>query len=317
MAAEVTGNNPSAPDRLSQEKANRAVTLNATIPSTRMAIAPRLKGKPGHTGKSEKLWKVYMYQQSLIALEAAPLVNAKRPEARPEAAANILIPLRPEGTRSPFFCVHPIGGDAQCFESLAQEMDRDRPFYGLESPLLHDHAARPESIVEMASLYIAAIRKVQPEGPYLLGGWSFGGAVAMEMTRQLQAAGETVAELVLLDVCAAAPRRFNLERFGRQLGADSRLFPVYDAHLELWRSHQSAPLSVRATHFIAGGREEDHGFALRASRKTLPIHGIGVVRVPGDHSSMLSGENAAGLAARIDAVLDAAEWRAAGRLAAA
>jgi thioesterase domain-containing protein len=128
------------------------------------------------------------------------------------------------------------------------------------------------------------------------------------MTRQLQAAGETVAELVLLDVCAAAPRRINLERFGKQLGVDLRYSPVYDAHLERWRSHKSAALLVRATHFVAAGREEDRGFALRASRKTLPIHGIGMILVPGDHNSMLSGENAAGLAAKIDAILDAAEW---------
>ena len=55
------------------------------------------------------------------------------------------------------------------------------------------------SVEEMASYYIASLRSVQPEGPYLLGGWSMGGVVAFEMARQLQSQGQMVAMLALLD----------------------------------------------------------------------------------------------------------------------
>ncbi|RKH48033.1 thioesterase domain-containing protein, partial [Corallococcus sicarius] len=56
-----------------------------------------------------------------------------------------------------------------------------------------------ESVEEMAALYLEAVRSVQPQGPYLLGGWSMGGVVAYEMARRLREAGEAVDLLALVD----------------------------------------------------------------------------------------------------------------------
>lgn len=57
----------------------------------------------------------------------------------------------------------------------------------------------------MAAYYIEALRRVQPSGPYFLGGWSFGGLVAFEMAQQLQKAGDEVALLAMLDTVAPVP----------------------------------------------------------------------------------------------------------------
>ncbi|EYF03728.1 non-ribosomal peptide synthetase [Chondromyces apiculatus] len=116
-----------------------------------------------------------------------------------------LVAVQPRGERTPFFCVHPVGGSVLCYVDLARRLGLDRPFYGLRSPGLHGERAPCEDISEMAALYLEAMRERQPRGPYLLGGWSMGGSIAFEMARMLLAEGEHVALLALIDSHALAP----------------------------------------------------------------------------------------------------------------
>jgi thioesterase domain-containing protein len=99
---------------------------------------------------------------------------------------------------SPIF-VHPVGGNVFCYYELASSFGLDRPFYGLRSLGLDGECKPYTRIEDMASAYIAAIRVIQPEGSYLLGGWSMGGVIAFEMATQLQKQGQKVDLLALLD----------------------------------------------------------------------------------------------------------------------
>ena len=111
-----------------------------------------------------------------------------------------LVPIQTGGTRSPFFCVHPIGGAVQGYRHLARHLGTDQPFYGLQAPGLESMVGDTHTAIEeMATAYSRQIREVQPQGPYRLGGWSFGGVVAFEMARQLAATGEGIALLALFD----------------------------------------------------------------------------------------------------------------------
>jgi len=110
-----------------------------------------------------------------------------------------LVAIRPAGTKSPFFIVHPIGGNVLNFAGFCGHFGPDRPIYGLQARGLNNEEAPHTSIQEMASDYVCSIRSVQPEGPYLIGGFSAGGVVAFEMAQQLRAAGQQVATLALLD----------------------------------------------------------------------------------------------------------------------
>jgi len=101
--------------------------------------------------------------------------------------------------RAPLFCVHPAGGDALCFVPLARHLGPDQPFYALQSRGLAPGEAPLATIEEMAALYVAEMRRVQPAGPYLIAGWSFGGIAAFEMARQLEAGGEQTALLAVID----------------------------------------------------------------------------------------------------------------------
>jgi amino acid adenylation domain-containing protein len=110
-----------------------------------------------------------------------------------------LVPIQPTGSQPPFFCVHGVGGNVIGLRELGQCMAPDYPFYGLQSQGLDGSRPCHKTIEEMALHYIHEIRSVQPNGPYFLGGFSFGGLVAYEMAQQLRAGGEDVGLLVLFD----------------------------------------------------------------------------------------------------------------------
>ncbi len=110
-----------------------------------------------------------------------------------------LIALQPQGSKPPFFCVHPIAGVVFPYYELSSLLGKDRPFYGLQSFSLAGEGKPLTRIEDMAAHYIKAMRTVQPQGPYFLGGWSFGAYVAFEIAQQLQEDGENVALLAVLD----------------------------------------------------------------------------------------------------------------------
>ncbi|MBU2711120.1 non-ribosomal peptide synthetase [Zooshikella harenae] len=113
----------------------------------------------------------------------------------------MLLPLRMQGPERPLFAIHPAGGLCWCYSGLLPHLPADTPMYGLQAPLLsategHQHE---RSLAAMASDYLSMIKKIQPEGPYQLIGWSFGGMLAHELATQLQQQGKEVALLALVD----------------------------------------------------------------------------------------------------------------------
>ena len=114
---------------------------------------------------------------------------------------SFLVPFQAENSEPSFFCVHPIGGQVLCYMDLVRHFGPEQNFYGLQSPRLEDITAESKglTIETMAQQYLAEMVEVQPQGPYLLGGWSFGGYVAVEIARELRRRGEEVPLLALLD----------------------------------------------------------------------------------------------------------------------
>jgi amino acid adenylation domain-containing protein len=115
-----------------------------------------------------------------------------------------LVVVQTGGTKRPFFFLHgQWRGGAFYSRELARRMGSDQPFYLLE-PYKFDGLAVPPSFEEMAVAHLETLRRVQPEGPYLLGGWCNGGLMAYEMARQLREQGQTVELLVMMDPDAPA-----------------------------------------------------------------------------------------------------------------
>ncbi len=122
-----------------------------------------------------------------------------------------LVPVKPTGSRPPLFLVHPLGGHVLCYMELAKNLPAEQPVYALQAAGSGQGSTPLSSIEAMASEYITAIRRVQPEGPYYIGGWSLGGFVAYEMARQLTAIdANNVAQLIVLDSIAIERDRFSM-----------------------------------------------------------------------------------------------------------
>jgi thioesterase domain-containing protein len=138
----------------------------------------------------------------LAMLFEAPTIEQLAETLRDDAWSrhwSSLVPIQPAGSHTPFFCIHGVGGNVVGFHELGRRMAPDFPFYGLQSQGLDGQHPCHTTIEEMASHYLDEIRSVQPRGPYFLGGFSFGGLVAYEMSQQLLARGEEAGLLVLFD----------------------------------------------------------------------------------------------------------------------
>ena len=116
-----------------------------------------------------------------------------------DSAWDSLIALTTTGARLPIFCVTAGDGNTIGFGALARRLGPDQPFYALQPRGLDGRVLLHRNVEGMASHYVQEIRRVQPEGPYVLGGRCFGTLVAYEMTRILEATGERVALLFALD----------------------------------------------------------------------------------------------------------------------
>jgi amino acid adenylation domain-containing protein len=113
-----------------------------------------------------------------------------------------LVPIQPGGSRPPFFCIHGGGAHVLFYYPMAKLLGTDQPFYGLQPAALsvNDiHHPDNRSVETMAAHYLDEIRDIQPSGPYLLGGASYGGTIALEMAQQLLAKGERTALLAMFD----------------------------------------------------------------------------------------------------------------------
>jgi thioesterase domain-containing protein len=106
------------------------------------------------------------------------------------------------GSRPPFFCIHAKGGNVLFYRDLAKHLGNDQPFYGVQARRLGGRQVGHGTVEEMAEFYINEMRTIQPQGPYFVGGSSFGGLAAFEIAQQLIAMGERVGLLALLDTGA-------------------------------------------------------------------------------------------------------------------
>ncbi len=138
----------------------------------------------------------------LATLYEAPTIEELARVLRSEASASRWSPLvviQASGSRPAFFCMHGAGGTVLMYRELSRHLGDDQPLYGLQSLGLDGSCPPLTSIEEMAAVYVQEIRKVQPHGPYFIGGYCMGGTVALEVAQQLHREGEEIGLLALFD----------------------------------------------------------------------------------------------------------------------
>lgn len=205
---------------LSQYKANKKITFTAPRTEEENIVASIWKESlgidnidifsnffemGGHSIKGVKVMiEIEKYTGKRIPLSALFKYStvekfAKLLNTGTEIYSDCLVSIKPTGNKVPLFIVHGAGLNVLNFVNLSKHFDEDQPVYGIQGIKPKGFDGWYESIEAMAAYYIDAIIKVNPKGPYALAGFSFGGIVAFEMTRQLKAQGKTVSMTALLD----------------------------------------------------------------------------------------------------------------------
>jgi thioesterase domain-containing protein/acyl carrier protein len=246
----------------------------------------------------------------------AGLVAALRAERAPGYTPLVLLKAG-EGA-PPVFFVHGIGGNVVDLFPIARAMTYAGPVIGLQAQGLSPGRPCHRSVAAMAADYLAAIRTRQPQGPYHLCGYSFGGLVAFEMARMLAAAGETAALVGLFDTLPARavwPQGLRRRRFRRSAAA-----PMV---LQILRAGPWRMMNVRGFGLLAAARYRpgwydgtltlfspvDRDPALPALEAVWAPHARIVTTVPtaGDHLTMLARPNAESAAEALTHRLPAAQ----------
>ncbi len=142
------------------------------------------------------------------SLFKSPTVEALVREASKGAAESVadslgrVLPLRTTGSKAPLFAVHPATGISWGYASMLAGLDPERPLIGLQMPGMipgENHGVQAETLTELADDYVDQLKTVQPQGPYHLMGFSFGGNLVQRLAARLQERGNEVAFLAILD----------------------------------------------------------------------------------------------------------------------
>jgi thioesterase domain-containing protein len=141
-----------------------------------------------------ELSPIMIFQAPTIRDMASLLEQSERPVPCPP-----LFLLKRGAGSPPIFLAHGMGGDATQLFDIAEHLGVNNSVYATQVPGIDGISEPLDSVERMATFFLDAIRKVQPQGPYLLIGYSFGGLVMLEIARRLLAQNETVGFLAMLD----------------------------------------------------------------------------------------------------------------------
>lgn len=171
----------------------------------------------------------FMANQSIASLAA--LIKNKKP-----IESSFVINLNKTlDIKQPLFFIHPIGGSIFCYLNLSKHLSM-YPFYAVQDPGLNDPQQHKfNSLEELALTYLQEIQRIQPDGSYILGGYSFGATVAFEIARQLLVKKNSVSNILLIDGWAA---------FSPELHNKKRFHQVMERTLENFKEGFSDPLLI-------------------------------------------------------------------------
>jgi phthiocerol/phenolphthiocerol synthesis type-I polyketide synthase E len=200
-------------ERRTPEKKRGSITLDDLIDIWKKVLGEDTIGPDdnffelgGHSllavGLANRIEKAFGRRLPLAALLDSPTPRRNfdlLTGAAHAGGSRLCVPIAPGGTRTPFFLFHSHGGNVLEYYRLATLIAKDRPVYAIQCRGVDGSPLMPVPIEEMARTYLNEIRAIQPDGPYLLGGYCFGGILAVEAALQLQASGQATAIVVMIN----------------------------------------------------------------------------------------------------------------------
>jgi thioesterase domain-containing protein len=194
-----------------------------------------------------------------------------------------MLPLRTTGSKPPLFCVHAGSGSGTVFRPLTEALGNDQPVWALHAKGQEPGESPHKTIDEIVECYIAGIIRVQPQGPYHLLGWSFGGWIVQEICRRLELRGQEVRHLVILDTQIRPPSTWTdrslVGKHGQVLcmAKDSRIDlskvpDDYDSHLQVVHQWMLDNNEIPSTASVAWFEEALEQVAIR--QNLIVLHTI-------------------------------------------
>jgi len=147
----------------------------------------------------KKISVTALFQNATIE-ELAALIDGKKEKENTNWTS--LIPVKSKGRKPPIYLIHGGGLHVLFYQALSQHLDENQPVYALQAHGLNGKNEPFNRIEDMAGHYIKEILDQNPDGPYCLAGYSLGGLITYEMTRQLRAMGKTVNLVAMFDAVA-------------------------------------------------------------------------------------------------------------------
>lgn len=140
-----------------------------------------------------QFFKKSTIRELAVLVEQTPKINAYQH----------LVPISPEGTKTPIFFVHALAGEVITYQYISEYIDQDRPVYGFNFNFRRENWDASTSLNQLAQAYVKEMEQFYPDGPYYIGGFSMGGTIAFEMARLLNQHGNHVV-LIMLDTISSA-----------------------------------------------------------------------------------------------------------------
>jgi len=228
-------------------------------------------------------------------------------------SSSIIVPLRSGGKYRPLFCLHPIAGSIFCYSSLAKHLTYDGSIYGIKDPSLDSEELLFNTLEEMASCYLKEIKKIQPEGPYILAGLSFGATLAVEIARQLRQSGDSIQELIFFDGWTKFSNAHNIENIFREKietiygtrPEAKRLSSLAWKRMLLLLDYKNKPILEKVVLFKARTLLPEY-IAINDPFNYWTKHVKGNIHlhmVPGDHETILDEPNVKAISTILDEIL--------------
>lgn len=229
--------------------------------------------------------------------------------------ADVLLPIQVNDSAQKIFWAHPVEGLAYLYMPLRSHM-RDYSLYGLSNPHFYDRSTTFASIEEMAACYIASIQSIQPNGPYILCGWSSGGQIAYEMACQLRSQNHQVEAVILLDtyhndlniieedLSTRIPRVLEAEGIDPNSEEGSYFDAEYRQNMKLIKQYQSPIYDGRVA--LIKAEIVDKNIENHPNNRWQPYvaRPIEVYSTPGEHGRLLDNQYISSTVQRLYQVLE-------------
>jgi len=236
----------------------------------------------------------------LNAPTIANLVKLIEGNVTTELPPNLVVLQTGNINKSPLFLIHPGGGHIYFYQDLVHYLDDEQPVYGIQAQGAYKNSKPLTKVEEMATKYIEAIRIIQPEGPYFLGGACFGGVVALEMAKLFLLIEQRVDLLAIIDTPAPGqiPIKLKLLYYFEQIKMTFRMIPdwnvkrlynilkLYNLNYQAFLDYKPNTHSGKIIFFSAKERNEFNAHFLEKSWSSLASEGIDIYRIQGNHVTM-------------------------------